>query len=41
MVVIRFGQSDVPMEKVVAAAKKARCHDFIMKLPLGYETVIG
>ena len=29
------------MEKVVAAAKKARCHDFIMKLPLGYETVIG
>ena len=36
MVVIRFGQSDVPMEKVVAAAKKARCHDFIMKLPLGY-----
>lgn len=38
---IRFGQSDVPMEKVVAAAKKARCHDFIMKLPLGYETVIG
>lgn len=41
MVVIRFGQSDVPMEKVVAAAKKARCHGFIMKLPLGYETVIG
>ena len=41
MVDIRFGQSDVPMEKVVAAAKKARCHDFIMKLPLGYETVIG
>ena len=23
------------------AAKKARCHDFIMKLPQGYETVIG
>ena len=38
---IRFGQPDAPMEKVVAAAKKARCHDFILKLPQGYETVIG
>ncbi len=38
---IRFGQPDAPMEKVIAAAKKARCHDFIMKLPQGYETVIG
>ncbi len=38
---IRFGQPDAPMEQVVAAAKAARCHDFIMKLPQGYETVIG
>ena len=38
---IRFGQPDAPMEKVVEAAKKARCHDFIMKLPQGYDTVIG
>lgn len=38
---IRFGQPDAPMEQVIAAAKKARCHDFIMKLPQGYETVIG
>lgn len=38
---IRFGQSDAPMEKVIEAAKKARCYDFIMKLPKGYETVIG
>ena len=38
---IRFGQPDAPMEKVIAAAKKARCHDFIMKLPQGYDTVIG
>ena len=38
---IRFGQPDAPMEKVIEAAKKARCHDFIMKLPRGYETVIG
>jgi ATP-binding cassette subfamily B protein len=38
---IRFGEPDAPMEKVVEAAKKARCHDFIMSLPDGYETVIG
>ena len=38
---IRFGSSDTPMDKVVEAAKKARCHDFIMKLPNGYDTVIG
>ena len=38
---IRFGQPDAPMEKVIAAAKKARCHDFILKLLQGYETVIG
>ena len=38
---IRFGQPDAPMEKVMAAAKKARCHDFIMKLLQGYDTVIG
>ena len=38
---IRFGQPDEPMEKVIAAAKKACCHDFISALPDGYETVIG
>ncbi len=38
---IRFGQPNAPMEKVVEAAKKARCHDFIMRLPQGYDTVIG
>ena len=38
---IRFGQPDAPMEKVIATAQKARCHDFIMKLPQGYETVVG
>ena len=32
---------DAPMEDVVAAAKKACCHDFITALPEGYETVIG
>lgn len=38
---IRFWQEDAPMEKVIEAAKKACCHDFIMALPDGYETVIG
>jgi ATP-binding cassette subfamily B protein len=38
---IRFGEPDAPMEKVINAAKKARCHDFIMSLPDGYDTVIG
>ena len=38
---IRFGQPDAPMEKVVEAAKKACCHDFITALPDGYNTVIG
>ncbi len=38
---IRFGQPDAPMEKVIEAAKKACCHEFISALPDGYETVIG
>jgi len=38
---IRFGEPDASMERVMEAAKKARCHDFIMSLPNGYETVIG
>lgn len=38
---IRFGQPDAPMEKVIDAAKKACCHDFIMQLPDDYDTVIG
>ncbi len=38
---IRFGRPEAPMEEVIAAAKKARCHDFIQGLPQGYDTVIG
>ena len=38
---IRFGQEDASMEEVIAAARKACCHDFIMALPDGYDTVIG
>lgn len=38
---IRFGRPDASMEDVIAAAKKARCHDFIMSLPEGYETIVG
>ena len=38
---IRFGQPGAPMEDVIAAAKKACCHDFISSLPHGYDTVVG
>ncbi len=38
---IKFGMKNASHEAVVAAAKKACCHDFIMSLPEGYSTVIG
>ena len=38
---IKFGKPAASHEEVVAAAKAARCHDFIMALPDGYDTVIG
>ena len=38
---IRFGTPEAGMDQVMEAARKARCHDFIMALPHGYETVIG
>ncbi|MCR5566561.1 MAG: ABC transporter ATP-binding protein/permease [Clostridiales bacterium] len=38
---IRFGEPEASMDRVIEAAKKARCHDFIMALPEGYQTVIG
>ena len=38
---IRFGRPDATDEEVYAAAKAARCHDFILSLPDGYGTIVG
>lgn len=38
---IKFGKPDATHDEVVAAARAARCHDFISALPEGYDTVIG
>ncbi|MCR4926246.1 MAG: ABC transporter ATP-binding protein/permease [Clostridiales bacterium] len=38
---IRFGKPEASMDEVIEAAKKAACHDFIMSLPDGYETIVG
>ena len=38
---IRYGRNDASDEEVIAAAKKANAHDFIMELPDGYYTDCG
>ena len=38
---ICFGKEQASEEEMISAAKQARCHDFIMALPEGYDTVIG
>ena len=38
---IRIGKKDATDEEVMAAARAARCDEFISKLPDGYQTVIG
>jgi subfamily B ATP-binding cassette protein MsbA len=38
---ISYGRVDATEEEVIAAAKAANAHDFIMKFPNGYETVLG
>ena len=38
---IAYGLEDMSEERIVAAAKAAECHNFIMELPEGYETSIG
>ena len=37
---IKFGNQDATDEEMIEVAKKARCHDFIMSLPEGYDTVL-
>ncbi len=38
---IAFGRPDASMEEIIAAAKIARIHDFIMSLPQGYDEWVG
>lgn len=38
---IAYGRDDLSLEAIVAAAKAARAHDFIVRLPEGYETWVG
>ncbi|KAI4453845.1 abc transporter b family [Holotrichia oblita] len=38
---IRYADKKATMEQVIAAAKAANAHDFIMRMPDGYETLVG
>jgi ATP-binding cassette subfamily B protein len=38
---IKFGKTEADMDEIIEAARKACCHDFIMELPDGYDTIIG
>lgn len=38
---IAYGKPDATLEEIVEAAKVANAHDFIMKLPNGYDTMVG
>jgi len=38
---ISYGNRDVTMEQIIEASKLAKAHDFIMELPLGYDTIVG
>lgn len=38
---ISMGRPDATREEVIEAAKKARCYDFIMELPQGFDTMVG
>jgi ATP-binding cassette subfamily B multidrug efflux pump len=38
---IAFGRPDASMDEIIAAAKAAEAHDFIMSFPEGYETQVG
>jgi ATP-binding cassette subfamily B protein len=38
---IAYARPDAPMERIIDAARRARAHDFIAKLPSGYDTAVG
>ena len=38
---IRYGRLDATEEEIIAAARAANAHDFISKLPKGYDTILG
>jgi len=38
---IAYGRPDAPRSEIIAAAKAARAHDFILRLPLGYDSLVG
>ncbi|WP_207635585.1 ABC transporter ATP-binding protein [Syntrophobotulus glycolicus] len=38
---IRYGRENATREEIEAAAKAARCYDFVVKLPQGFETMVG
>ncbi|MCO5126901.1 MAG: ABC transporter ATP-binding protein/permease [Rhodobacteraceae bacterium] len=38
---IAYGRPEAPREELIAAARAAKIHDFIMSLPEGYETKVG
>ena len=38
---IRYGKPDTTQSEIEEAAKKARCHEFIVALPHGYQTLVG
>jgi ABC-type multidrug transport system fused ATPase/permease subunit len=38
---IRYGHGEATMEQVITAARAANAHNFISKMPQGYETIVG
>jgi ATP-binding cassette, subfamily B, bacterial len=38
---IAYGKPDAAQEQIIAAAQAAQAHEFIVKLPQGYDTVVG
>jgi ATP-binding cassette subfamily B protein len=38
---IAYGKPDASRKEIMAAAKAARCHDFILRLPDGYDSIVG